>query len=149
MNFNFDENEAVDQICSKVVETFEIDLKNDNISNILGRMGFELRSNYLSEETSSIIYYNPTGKVPEFNTGLGMVINKRFFDLTDNDLDNVIILRDAVRFILRSQLTQSRTSVSTRTIYEEEPSYKVAQSLLNQMLEPKKTNKKIIKMFVK
>jgi hypothetical protein len=147
MKFDF-ENETVDQISSKLIEYFEIDVENDNVSSLLSKMGFEIKNNYLSEETSSIVYYSPVKKVPDFNNGLGIVINKRYFDLTNDDNENTMLLRDAFRFLSKQNFDEASTNINLRRVYEEETTYKVAQNLLNQIKEAKKTSKKIVKLFV-
>ena len=140
MEFNFYENEVVEQIGSKIVKEFKIDFEEDNMLNILQKMGFELKNNYLSENTSSIIYYNSENKVPDFNTALGIVINKRFYDLNADDFENIVILRDAIRFFLNTEIDEPRTSINVRKVYEEEMAYKVAENLLNKITELKNSN---------
>ena len=148
MEFIFDENETIEQICSKVIEFFKIDLENDNVSKILYKIGFEVKNNYLSEETSSIVYFNPLGNVPNFSNGLGLIINKRYFDLNDDDKENLLILRDAFRFLSKPEFSQASTSTNLKRVYDEEVTYKVAQDLLNRISEAKKTSKKIIKLVL-
>lgn len=146
MEFKFEENETVEEICSKVIDFFDMDLENDNVPKILNKIGFEVKNNYLSEETSSIVYFNPLGNVPEFSNGLGIVVNKRFFDINADDNENIIVLRDAFRFFTKTEFNEASTSINIKRVYEEEITYKVAEDLLDRIKKTKQQKNKIIKL---
>ena len=146
MEFKFEENETVEEICSKVIDFFDMDLENDNVPKILNKIGFEVKNNYLSEETSSIVYFNPLGNVPDFSNGLGIVVNKRFFDLNADDNENIIVLRDAFRFFSKTEFNEASTSINIKRVYEEEITYKVAEDLLDRIKKTKQQKNKIIKL---
>ena len=146
MEFNFDENYAVEEFCSNILESFDINLEKDNVLSILNKIGFEVKNNYLSEETSSIVYFNPLGNVPDFSNGLGIVVNKRFFDLNADDNENIIVLRDAFRFFTKTEFNEASTSINIKRVYEEEITYKVAEDLLDRIKKTKQQKNKIIKL---